>query len=109
MDIYFVPRGTSLSCLFLLSRESLSGLSLPGDGGLLVEQSGAAVVSRCVVTDSPLPARERAEERGLVLTRGHTSEMPVPHVPVGLLELCLDQLFLYHFPAGEQWPQAQGQ
>lgn len=94
MDIYFVPRGTSLSCLFLLSRESLSGLSLPGDGGLLIEQSGAAVVSTCtglrVTPDSPLPARERAEERGLFLTRGHMSEMPVPHVPVGLLELCLD-------------------
>lgn len=43
------------------------------------------------------------------MTCGHTSEMPDPHVPIGLLELCLDQLFPYHFPAGEQWSQTQGQ
>lgn len=52
MDMYFVPRETGLSCLFPSSRESLNGLSLPGHGGLLVGRSGAAVVSRCAVTES---------------------------------------------------------
>lgn len=40
------------------------------------------------------------EGRGLVLTCGHTHQGPDPHVLAGLLELCLDQLFLTAFLQG---------